>query len=113
MYERNTYNLHRYEIVTPSVRNDGSPSDYLENLRERLEGAGFSGWTEIASMGFWLGKLEPGTTIVIYAPPTMENSDRAQVSTATILARIGRASMPDQDAVQVVHTPIETTLIEA
>lgn len=108
MYECQTYHLHRFEIVAPAVRNDGEPSDYLAQLRDGLETAGFTGWTEIPSVGYWLGKLEPGTTVVIYAPPTMLDGE-----TASVLARVGRAAMPDQDAIQVCHTPIQTTLIEA
>ena len=97
-YERATYELARFELVAPSVTNAGTPSGYREAVRAELEAAGFTGWSELESVGYWLGKLEPGTTFVIYAP-----ADGG--ATLANLAAAGRRAMPDQDAVQAVQAP--------
>lgn len=101
MYERAAYTLHRFEIVAPHVRNDGTPSGYVGNVREVLADH-FTGWTEIASVGYWKGKLEQGTTFVLYA---------AEMP-ASLPAQLRRA-MPDQEAIQLVSLPEPCTLTEA
>lgn len=118
MYERDTYTLRRYEIVAPHVRNDGTPSEYREALRHALARHGFTGWSEIESVGYWLGKLEPGTTFVIYADDIhtdpIDLPDRiGSVRTEAALGSIGRRAMPDQDAIQVVRSSETVTLVEA
>lgn len=100
-YERATYDLCRFELVAPAVRNDGAPSGYRDSVRELLAAAGFTGWSEVDSVGFWHGKLEPGTTFVLYAPQYQQTEQL----TLQLLADIGRRAMPDQDAVQAVQAP--------
>lgn len=131
-YERDTYTLFRYELVAPHVRNDGSESDYLFTVRGGLVLAGFTGWTEFNSCGYWLGKLEVGTTFVIYATEhrrtcpdhgdmhglswcEMDGCGKhtTAVPTAEILSKVARACMPDQQAIQIVKFPHPVELIEA
>lgn len=101
-YERQTYQLTTFTLTVPAVRNDGQPSGYLPAVRDALAAAGFGGWTETASVGYWLGKLEPGHVLTIYAPPTFAAANVPTTEpTADVLGRIGRAAMPDQDAIQV------------
>lgn len=111
MYERDTYNLFRYELVAPKVRNDGSESNYTETVREALAAWGFTGWTEMDSVGYWHGKLEAGTTFVIYATEYREET-QPRVGTDEILMKLARDSMPDQDAIQIVKFPVPVKLIE-
>jgi hypothetical protein len=66
-YQRGTYQLRRFEVVAPHVRNDGSESRYPEALREGLSAVGFEGWTELPSHGYWQGKFEHGTTFVLFS----------------------------------------------
>lgn len=98
---RATYILRRFEIVAPHVRNDGTESGYVGNVREVLADH-FTGWTEIASVGYWKGKLEAGTTFVLYAE-TLPSELPAQL----------RRAMPDQEAIQLVSVPEPVTLTEA
>lgn len=113
-YVRDTYLLRRYEVVAPHVRNDGSESDYAGMVRAGLIVAGFSGWTEMQTVGYWLGKFEPGTTFVVYAEPMRsESPGDLPIATREILARLARDAMPDQDAVQVVEAPHDVVLVEA
>jgi len=89
-----TYHFATYTLTVPSVDNDGNPAPYhLEKVRAGMEEAGFTGWTETASVGYWNGKLEPGTVITLYAPRSHATFKR--------LGIIGRHAMPDQEAVQV------------
>jgi len=88
-----TYHFATYTLTVPSVDNDGNPVPYLEKVRAGLEEAGFSGWTETPSVGYWKGVFEPGTVITIYAPRSSATFKR--------LGNIGRYAMPDQEAVQV------------
>jgi hypothetical protein len=135
-YERGTYELRRYELVAPKVRNDGETSHYPERIRAELERAGFTGWTELDTFGHWNGGMEPGTTFVIYAADwrsvpaafdagaTLSESPvfgadtgeawvSREVRTEVLLAELGRSVMTDQDAVQVVRAAHADTLIEA
>lgn len=107
MYSRDTYRMRTFTLTVPSVDNDGLPVPYLEKVRAGLEEAGFTGWTEIASNGYWNGKLEPGTVITIYVP------ENETFNVASKLGVIGRTCMPDQEAVQVTVSGDILTLIEA
>lgn len=103
-YERATYTLRRFEVVAPAVRNDGAPSGYAAALRAGLTAADFTGWTELETVGYWHGASEAGTTFVIYADDVRADPARGHraFDTADILARLARAAMPDQVAIQVV-----------
>jgi hypothetical protein len=105
------YELRRYEVVVPSVDNHGAPADYCSRFRGELIGAGLSGWTETATTGYWLGRLEPGTTFTIYAPALGRWTHREQDPFA-MLQQLARASMPDQTARQVVMFDDGVTLAE-
>lgn len=135
-YDRQTYQLRRFELIAPHVRNDGSASYYPEALRAALSAAGFEGWTEIVSHGYWLGTYEHGTTFVLYSADVridvmgealLSDADvcscpdgsaegiterecgcRVRRNTADMLAALARRAMPDQDAIQlVIGEPVE------
>lgn len=99
---RATYRLTRYEIVAPAVTNAGEPSGYPEALADALDAAGF-GWTAHDTLGSWQGLREPGREFVVYANAGLSST----------FARIARAIMPDQDAVQVVEHVHSVLLREA
>ena len=107
MYARSTYSMDTFTLTVPSVDNDGRPAPYLEKVRAGLEEAGFTGWTETACVGYWLGKFEPGTVITLYVP------ESKSFGVASKLAHIGRQAMPDQEAVQVTRANLPTVLVEA
>ncbi len=108
-YERSTYQLRRFELVAPRVTNDRTVSDYPARVRESLQAFGFEGWTEVETHSYWLGKVEPGVTFVIFAEDERAPDWSAlPIPTADILARIARSAMPDQDAVQLVIGDIVT-----
>lgn len=111
-YERQTYTLTTYTLTVPAVTNAGDPSGYLETVREALSHC-FTGWTEAESVGYWEGKLEPGHVLTIYAAETVAVPAAWSVGgigahvapTADVLGYVGRACMPDQDAIQVTIGP--------
>ena len=111
-----TYRMRRFTIVAPSVRNDGTMSDYPAKLRAALLAAGIDGWTETETHGSWRGVREAGVTFEILVPiaDTRQSPDtRADVVTfvgarcttriaASVLAGLARAAMgPEQEAIQV------------
>lgn len=107
-YVRHNYRVHAYTLTVPAVTNDGlSAPWHLEKVRAGLEEAGFTGWTETATVGYWRGILEPGTVITVYVPVGKT------IGVASRLGAIGRQAMPDQDAVQVTASPDELVLVEA
>lgn len=58
------HHMHRFTIIAPHVRNDGSASSYPADLRRTLELSGL-GWTEYETHGSWNGVREAGTTFEI------------------------------------------------
>lgn len=109
-YQRSTYQLRRFELVVPHVRNDGSAaSGWLALIRSALTVRGFDGWTEIETLGYWHGKPERGTTFVIFSEDMRDDHvTEARTSTADLLAEIGRAIMDDQEAIQLVIGEVVT-----
>lgn len=99
-----TFHMLRHTVVVPLVRNDGAPSGYREAFRSALLDAGITGWTEHETVGAWRGKLEPGVTFEILST---SNDCHKQ------LAAIARATMPDQEAIQVTYDPEWTRVLEA
>jgi len=125
-----SYIMRRYTLVAPHVRNDGSMSGYPAAVREALLAAGIDGWTEYETHGSWRGKREAGTTFELYRadePGYQADSPNALRYSATtplyagespatfvrLLGAIGRACMPDQEAVQVTRDAHTVTLWEA
>lgn len=101
-YVRDTYTLRRYELVAPAVLNDGTPSGYPDAIGHALDRAGY-GWTAFDGIGSWQGVHEAGRTFVLYAPH----------GHAPIIGELARRIMADQDAIQVVESPHDVTLVEA
>lgn len=99
----NKYTMQRYEVVAPVVNNSGDESGYPEAFRLLLWSAGFEGWTEVVSVGYWQGSYEPGVTFVIYSNKPILQS----------LCDLARAAMPDQNCIQVTVSDGFTTLVEA
>lgn len=99
-----TFHMLRHTVIAPAVTVDGQPSGYREAMRAALLSAGITGWTEYETVGAWRGQLEPGTTFEIYSTST----DCAQQ-----LARVARATMPDQEAIQITTDPDWTRVTEA
>lgn len=116
--------MRRYTLTAPKVDNVGEPSGYPSKVRDALLDAGIDGWTEYDTIGWWRGVGEAGTTFEIYrmaAPQpfthgTPERGDATDAYTRDVflvqLARIGRACMPDQEAVQVTMDHSTITLTE-
>lgn len=104
----NQYMMHRYEMVVPMVNNDGEYVDYIDNVRAALMEAGFTGWTEYITNGYWNGTFEPGYTIMIYS-----ESNRQGIDTIETLCNIGRNAMQDQEVIQVTVNSGLCTITEA
>lgn len=104
-FER-AWRMYRYTLTAPVVTNVGSPSGYPDAVRTALLTDGIDGCTEHVTAGYWNGKREDGVTFEFYA--ATEDDDFG-----SRFARIGRASMPDQEAVQVTRDATAATLWEA
>jgi hypothetical protein len=85
--------MHHYTLTAPSVTNAGEPSGYALKVRIRLQIADITGWTEQRCKGYWNGKAEAGTLFTVYLMDRLPET----------LQMIGRAAMPDQEAVQVTY----------
>lgn len=112
----NAYTMYRFTLTAPHVLNHdhATPSGYADRVREGLLAAGIDGWTEYETVGSWRGTREPGTTFEIYA--TVDHPTEPSYTVkgyAALLDRIGRAAMPDQEAVQVTCDAAPATLWEA
>lgn len=106
----NAYTMRRFTIIAPHVTNSGEPSGNPEALAAGLLAAGIDGWTEYQTVGCWRGHREPGTCFEIYRDDA--RSPWARADFAARLARIGRAAMPDQEAIQITADIGQTTLWE-
>lgn len=106
-YVRHSYVMRTVTLTVPAVDNFGTEAPWhLDKVRAGLAAAGFTGWTEVASTGYWMGKLEPGTVVTLYVErPTVEMIDQ--------IGQIGRQAMPDQEAVQVTLSHDPVSLYEA
>lgn len=93
----------RYEIIAPAVKNDSSVSNYAQAFREALLDNYIEGWTEWETVGYWMGKAEPGTMFTIFHT----------LDITGLLSNIARKAMPDQEAIQVVTSPVPSQLVEA
>lgn len=102
------FDLAHFEVVAPSVRNDGTPSGYPEAFANALVENGFN-FTETATAGWWNGKHESGVTFTLYAPECWNGYTRTEI----ILGQIARSIMVEQEAIQVVKHPNRVTLTEA
>lgn len=98
-----TYEMFRYEVVAPTVDNSGKYSGYAADFRSELPSIGITGWTEFQTAGYWHGKMEPGTTFLIFSPYDITRS----------ICKLARKCMPDQDAIQVTVANDLTKLVEA
>ena len=117
-----TYQMRRWTIVAPHVRNDGTVSGYPAALRDALMAAGIDGWTETETHGYWHGKREAGVTFDIMLPwipypsgGAVLNGDWYDIDVVSImLGRIARSAMGDeQEAIQVTAEPGIIELLEA
>lgn len=102
-----TFVMRSYEVVCPTIDNKGNVVNYDFQFQQGLKLAGFEGWTEFDSMGYWQGKFERGRTFQIYSDTCRGGSDTLQ-----LLCNIARKAMPDQKAIQVVDKGY-ITLVEA
>lgn len=99
-----TYELRRFTIIAPTNTNADIPAPYAQNVRNALGARGLN-WTEYPTVGSWNGYREPGTLFELYV--------QRDVQFAYELARLARAAMPDQEAVQVTAEHSTTTVLEA
>lgn len=96
--------MRKFEVVVPTVKNDGTELNYVLAFRDVLSNAGFTGWTEQASIGYWYGKMEPGIVFTFYSEDQ---------NTLERLCNLARMVMHDQEAIQVTIGEGLTTLVEA
>jgi hypothetical protein len=99
------HHMHRFTIIAPHVRNDGSMAPYVSNLRQALLLAGIEGWTEYETHGSWKGVREAGTTFEVLRerPGYLRDIDWA-VEWLEFLGNVARTAMgTGQDAIQITY----------
>jgi hypothetical protein len=105
-------------VVTKDNAGHDRP-DHLDKVREELaERAYISGWSESHGAGVWTMKdgtlnFEPHVLITIHQDGNPEGRFHQQWVDAvlTILGRIGREAMPDQEDIMVTHTTTDVRFL--
>ncbi len=106
-YARGTYDMRLLTLTVPTLNNAREEVLHIERVRFGLLQHGIESWTETPVVGFWRGKREDGTLISVYV------GEAIALRTARVLDAVGRAAMPDQEAIQVTCSQSATTLWEA